>query len=143
MTALAQDYNQPLTEGADLYTHTVLLASTTIWAGTLAMNDSGVVKPYTSAGYAGGATLLGFPTTRLVEESGSNKTYAVNSSPLKFRRNCPFECASDASIAASYIGKSVYLQDNFTVSTTNSGTDQAVTLMAVLSTSRVVVKLPA
>lgn len=142
MTALAQDYNQPLTEAATMVTHSVLYANTTIYAGTLAMNDAGVVKPFTSAGYVGGASLLGFPTTRLTETTGSNKSYAVGRSTLKFRKNCPFECASDASIAASYIGKPVFVQDNFTVSTTDTGSQLSVILLEILSSSRVVVKLP-
>ena len=86
MTALAQVFNQPLTENCDIVRHDTILANTRIYAGTLAINDSGVIKIYTAALYAGGAKLLGFPVTNVFNDTGSNVT---DSRKFAFRRNCP------------------------------------------------------
>ncbi len=61
MTALAQSYSQTLFEGNVLVKAKTIAASVTIYGGTLAMNDAGKVKVFTSAGYVAGAKLLGFP----------------------------------------------------------------------------------
>jgi len=141
MTALAQDFVQPLTENCDQYEALTLYANATIYAGTLAMNDAGVIKPFTSAGYVAGATLMGFPTARITETTGSNVTYTANRTPLKFRRNCPM-IVNASSIAQSYVGKTLYLKDNFTASTSDAGSEFPVTCLAVLSATQVLIKLP-
>jgi hypothetical protein len=141
MTALAQVFNQPLTETADIVRHDTILANTRIYAGTLAINDSGVIKIYTAALYAGGAKLLGFPVTNVFNDTASNVT---DSRKFAFRRNCPMIVAPKSGDAPtlSNVGGTVYLKDNFTVGATDSGTDQPVTMLEYISATQIRIKLP-
>lgn len=140
MTALAQSYNQPLYEAAAQLKLSTLAASTTIYAGTLAMNDAGVAKVFTAAGVAGGAKLLGFPTSTYTNSAGSDATV----SPMMFRRGCPMVVGvkSGDEPTVANVGGNVYLKDNFTVGATDAGTDVAVVLLEVQSASKVLIKLP-
>lgn len=109
-------------------THTSLAASTTIPAGTLAMNDAGVIKQFTSAGYVGGATLLGQARHRM-----ENAALTASTGKYTFRRGCPMDVegkAGDLPTAAE-LGKSVYVSDNFTVQKTAIVSGLAVTLLAI------------
>lgn len=141
MTALAQNYNQPLYERALQVKHTVIAASTTLYAGTLCMNDAGVAKVYTAAGIAGGAKLLGFPTSPHTNSTGSNVTLTQ---PMMFRRGCPMEISAKSGDEPTIanVGGNVYLKDNFTVGATDAGTDLAVVLLEVLSASKMLIALP-
>lgn len=142
MTALSQSYNQPLYEAAVQLKLATIAASTTLYAGTLAMNDAGVAKVFTAAGYAGGAKLLGFPTSTHTNSTVSDVTNSA--APMMFRRNCPMVVGvkSGDEPTASNVGGNVYLKDNFTVGATDAGTDLAVVLLEVLSASKVLIKLP-
>lgn len=141
MTALAQVFNQPLTETADIVRHDTILANTRIYAGTLAINASGVIKIYTAALYAGGAKLLGFPVTNVFNDTASNVT---DSRKFAFRRNCPMIVAPKSGDAPtiSNVGGTVYLKDNFTVGATDAGTDQPVTMLEYISATQIRIKLP-
>jgi hypothetical protein len=141
MTALAQNYNQPLYERALQVKHTVIGASVTLYAGTLCMNDAGVAKVYTAAGIAGGAKLLGFPTSTHTNSVGSNVTLTQ---PMMFRRGCPMEVSAKSGDEPTIanVGGNVYLKDNFTVGATDAGTDLAVVLLEVLSASKMLIALP-
>ena len=143
MTALAQSYNQPLYEKAVQLKHNVIGASVTLYAGTLCMNDSGVAKVMTAAGLAGGAKLLGFPTSTYTNSVASNVTLPP-SEVMMFRRDCPMvvgvKSGDEPTIAN--VGGNVYLKDNFTVGATDAGTDQAVVLLEVLSSTKMLIKLP-
>lgn len=141
MTALAQSYNQPLYEAASQVKHNVIAASVTLYAGTLCMNDAGVAKVYTAAGIAGGAKLLGFPTSTHTNAVASDVTLT---SPMMFRRGCPMvvNAKSGDEPAIANVGGNVYLKDNFTVGATDAGTDLAVVLLEVLSASKMLIKLP-
>ena len=140
--ALAQSYNQPLYESAVQVKLSTLAASTTLYAGTLCMNDAGVAKVYTAAGVAAGATLLGYPTSTVRNEAGSNVTL---SAPVMFRRGCPMVVAGkggDVPTAAA-VGGPVYLKDNFTVGATLATNDVAVTLLEVRADGKFLIQLPA
>jgi hypothetical protein len=140
MTALTQPFNQPLTEKADEHFHTLIDSSVTIFAGTLAMNNAGVIQVYTAAGFAAGATLLGFPTSNVANNTAAQLTIPRT----MFRRGCPMIVApksGDAPTLAN-VGGTVYLKDNFTVGATNSGTDQACQLLEVINASQLKIKLP-
>jgi len=141
MTALAQNYNQPLYEAASQVKHNVIAASVTLYAGTLCMNDAGVAKVYTAAGIAGGAKLLGYPTSTHTNAVASDVTL---SQPMMFRRGCPMvvgvKSGDEPTIAN--VGGNVFLKDNFTVGATDAGTDLAVVLLEVLSASKMLIKLP-
>lgn len=141
MTALAQNYNQPLYERAHQVKHNVIAASVTLYAGTLCMNDAGVAKVYTAAGIAGGAKLLGFPTSTHTNSVASNVTLAQ---PMMFRRGCPMEVSAKSGDEPTIanVGGNVYLKDNFTVGATDAGTDLAVVLLEVLSASKMLIALP-
>lgn len=141
MTALAQNYNQPLYERALQVKHNVIAASVTLYAGTLCMNDAGVAKVYTAAGIAGGAKLLGFPTSTHTNSTASNVTL---SQPMMFRRGCPMEISAKSGDEPTItnVGGNVYLKDNFTVGATDAGTDLAVVLLEVLSASKMLIALP-
>jgi hypothetical protein len=140
MTALAQSFNQPLSENATECFHTSIAASVTIYAGTLAMNDGGTIKVFTAAGYAGGAKLLGFPTSNVVNDTAATKTIPRT----MFRRGCPMIVApkSGDEPTISDVGGTVYLKDNFTVGATDAGTDLPVTLLEVINSSQLLIKLP-
>lgn len=142
MTALAQSYNQPLYEAASQVKHTVIGASVTLYAGTLAMNDAGVAKVYTAAGIAGGAKLLGYPTSTHTNAVASDVTNTAV--PMMFRRGCPMvvNAKSGDEPTIANVGGNVYLKDNFTVGATDAGTDLAVVLLEVLSASKMLIKLP-
>lgn len=141
MTALAQAYNQPLYEAASQVKHNVIAASVTLYAGTLCMNDAGVAKVFTAAGVAGGAKLLGYPTSTHTNAVASDVTLPA---PMMFRRNCPMVVGvkSGDEPTISNVGGNVYLKDNFTVGATDAGTDVAVVLLEVLSASKMLIKLP-
>lgn len=139
--ALSQSYNQPLHEAAVQLKHNVIGASVTLYAGTLCMNDSGVAKVMTAAGLAGGAKLLGYPTSTHTNSVASNVTLTT---PMMFRRDCPMVIAAKSGDEPTIanVGGSVYLKDNFSVGATDAGTDQAVTLLEVLSASLMLIRLP-
>ena len=139
--ALSQSYNQPMLETGFQLKHNVIAASTTLYAGTLCMNDSGVAKVMTAAGLAGGATLLGYPTSTIINDNGSSLTLAQ---PAMFRRACAMVIAAKSGDEPTIanVGGSVYLKDNFSVGATNAGTDTAVTLLEVLSASLMLIRLP-
>lgn len=139
--ALSQSYNQPLHEAAVQLKHNVIAASTTLYAGTLCMNDSGVAKVMTAAGLAGGAKLLGYPTSTQTNSTGSSATL---STPMMFRRDCPMVIAAKAGDEPTIanVGGNVFLKDNFSVGATDAGTDTAVLLLEVLSASLMLIRLP-
>ncbi len=143
MTALAQSYIQPLYEGAVSTKHRVIAASVTIYAGTLAMNDAGKIKVFTSAGYTGGATLLGFPTTNVVNSTASDVTLSA-SAPACFRRHTPMVVNGKAADlpTATNVGGPVYVKDNFTVGKTDAGSELAVTLLEVNADGTFTILLP-
>jgi hypothetical protein len=143
MTALAQNYNQPLYERALQVKHTVIGASVTLYAGTLCMNDAGVAKVMTAAGLAGGAKLLGFPTSTYTNSTASNVTLPP-AEIMMFRRDCPMEVSAKSGDEPTIanVGGNVYLKDNFTVGATDAGTDLAVVLLEVLSASKMLIALP-
>lgn len=62
---------------------TVQLASTTIYAGALAMQVAGKARPYVSG--TASSTLLGFAQTRYTNTAGTDKTYA-DDAPMVFQR---------------------------------------------------------
>ena len=130
MTALASRFTQSISPAGN-YRQTKARkvgANVDLWEGTLVMLDAGVAKPYTAAGYAAGATLAGFPECTISNATGSVVTQA---DPNTFFRGCEMTIsgkAGDLSTEAN-VGGPVYLKDNFTVGKTNSGTDQAVTLL--------------
>lgn len=128
--ALSQNYNQPLFEAASQVKLDVIAASTTLYAGTLCMNDAGVAKVYTAAGYAAGAKLLGYPTSTVANSTGSDVTLAA---PIMFRRGCPMVVAAKSGDEpdASDVGGNVFLKDNFSAGATDAGTDLAVVLLEV------------
>lgn len=128
--ALSQNYNQPLFEAATQVKLDVIAASTTLYAGTLCMNDAGVAKVMTAAGLAGGAKLLGYPTSTVSNSTGSDVTLAA---PIMFRRGCPMVVAAKSGDEpdASDVGGNVYLKDNFSAGATDAGTDQAVVLLEI------------
>mgnify|MGYP000057587562 CR=1 FL=1 len=144
MTALATPYAQTLYEGGVQVKHPgALLANANIPGGTLACNDSGVIKPYTGALVAAGALFLGFPVQTIKETTGSNYTPPA-SVPFLFRRGCPFICAGkagDLPVAAN-IGGPVYMQDNFTCQATLTTGYTAATLLEVRTDGAFVVQLP-
>lgn len=139
--ALSQSYNQPLHESAVQLKHNVIAASTTLYAGTLCMNDSGVAKVMTAAGLAGGAKLLGYPTSTIINDTASNVTLTQ---PVMFRRDCPMviKAKSGDEPTIANVGGNVYLKDNFSVGATDAGTDTAVLLLEVLSSSLMLIRLP-
>ena len=139
--ALSSNYNQPLHESAVQLKHNVIAASTTLYAGTLCMNDSGVAKVMTAAGLAGGAKLLGYPTSTIINDTASNVTLTQ---PVMFRRDCPMviKAKSGDEPTIANVGGNVYLKDNFSVGATDAGTDTAVLLLEVLSSSLMLIRLP-
>lgn len=139
--ALSQSYNQPLHESAVQLKHNVIAASTTLYAGTLCMNDSGVAKVMTAAGLAGGAKLLGYPTSTIINDTASNVTLTQ---PAMFRRGCPMviKAKSGDEPTIANVGGNVFLKDNFSVGATDAGTDTAVLLLEVLSSSLMLIRLP-
>lgn len=142
MTALAQSYSQPLYEGNVTVKAKTIAASTTIYGGTLAMNDAGKVKVFTSAGYVAGATLLGFPVSTIANSTASDVTYSSN--VLHFRRRCPMAVNGKAADlpTTSEVGGSVYVKDNFTVGKTDAGSELAVTLLEVNADGTFTILLP-
>lgn len=145
--ALSQSYNQPLFEAASQVKLGAIAASTTLYAGTLAMNDAGVAKVYTAAGIAAGAKLLGYPTSTHQNSTGSDVALAA---PIMFRRGCPMVVAAKSGDEpdASDVGGNVYLKDNFEAGATDAGTDVAVVLLEVWKTNdsgtatHLLIKLP-
>ena len=139
--ALAQSYAQPLFEHAVEVRSAVVLASTTLWGGTLACLNSGVATPYTGALVAAGANFLGFPISTIIETTGSTFTAPT---PIVYRRGCKFHCVAksgDAPVAAN-IGSLVAMYDNFTAQITlTSGYTQAI-LLEVNADGSLVVQLP-
>jgi hypothetical protein len=105
------------------------------------MNDAGVAKVMTAAGLAGGAKLLGFPTSTYTNSTASNVTLTQ---PMMFRRGCPMEVSAKSGDEPTIanVGGNVYLKDNFTVGATDAGTDLAVVLLEVLSASKMLIALP-
>lgn len=142
MTALAQSYSQPLYEGAVLVKCKTVAASVTIYAGTLAMLDSGKVKVFTSAGYVAGAKLLGFPVSTIANSTASDVTYSSN--VLHFRRRCPMVVNGKAADlpTTSNVGGPVYVKDNFTVGATDAGSELAVTLLECNADGTYTILLP-
>ena len=127
---LSQNFNQPLYEAASQLKLDVIAASTTLYAGTLCMNDGGVAKVFTAAGVAAGAKLLGYPTSTHTNTTVSDVTLAA---PMMFRRGCPMVVAAKSGDEpdASDVGGNVYLKDNFSAGATDAGTDLAVVLLEV------------
>lgn len=128
MAQATMDQDPGLFETGYDVTHTSLAASTTVPAGTLAMNDAGVVKQFTSAGYVGGAALLGVACHRM-----ENATASPLAGKYTFRRGCSTDLegkAGDLPTAAE-VGKTVYVSDNFTVQKTAIVSGLAVTLVAI------------
>lgn len=132
--AIAQAVTQPLYEKAALYKARKVAANTTVWPGTLAMNDAGVIKVFTAAGVAAGAKLLGFPVSNVSNATGSTVT---ETSPYAFRRGCPMSIAGKAGDlpTESDVGGTVYLKDNFAIGKTMASGDVAVTLLESTETS--------
>ena len=133
--ALTTPFAQPLYETGHTVKHPgVLLASANVPSGTLAVNSSGKVRPYTAALAVAGAAFLGMSISSLVETTGSDYT-PPTSMPFVFRRGCRMVIAGksgDAPTAAN-IGGPVALYDNFTCQATlTSGYTQA-TLVEVRS----------
>ena len=142
MTALAQSYSQALYEGNVTVKAKTIAASTTIYGGTLAMNDAGKVKVFTSAGYVAGAKLLGFPVSTIANSTASDVTYSSN--VLHFRRRCPMVVNGKSGDlpTTSEVGGSVYVKDNFTVGATDAGSELAVTLLECNSDGTYTILLP-
>lgn len=110
-----------------------LAASTTIPAGTLAVNDSGSAKIFTSALYVAGAKLLGAAHCRFENTTAS----VVTGKKMTFRRGCTVDLtgkSGDLPVIAD-IGGTVYVSDNFTVQKTAIVSGLAVTLVAIKSNS--------
>lgn len=109
--------------------HDKIAASVDIPAGTLAVNDAGSAKVFTSALYVAGAKLLGAANARYTETTGA----AVSGVKLVFRRGTPFECdgkAGDLPVQAD-VGGLVYVSDNFTVQKTAIVNGLAVVLLKI------------
>ena len=133
--ALTTPFAQALYETGHTVKHPgVLLASANVPAGTLAVNRSGKVRPYTAALAVAGAAFLGMSISSLVETTGADYT-PPTSMPFVFRRGCRMVIAgkSDDLPTAANIGGPVALYDNFTCQATlTSGYTQA-TLVEVRS----------
>ena len=142
MTALAQSYSQPLVKNNVLIKTKTIAASITVYGGTLAMNDAGKVKVFTSAGYVAGAKLLGFPVSTIANSTASDVTYSSN--VLHFRRRCPMVVNGKSGDlpTTSEVGGSVYVKDNFTVGKTDAGSELAVTLLECNSDGTYTILLP-
>lgn len=110
-----------------------LAASTTVPAGTLALNSAGSVVVFTSALYVAGAKLLGLAHCRYENLTAS----VVTGKKMTFRRGCTADLAGkagDLPLAAD-IGGTVYVSDNNTVQKTLIASGLAVTLVAIKGNS--------
>lgn len=109
--------------------HDKIAASTEIPAGTLAMNDGGEAKPFTSAGYVAGAKLLGVANARYSNPTGA----AVSGVKMVFRRGTPAELdgkAGDLPVGTD-VGGLVTVTDNFSVQKTAIVNGLAVFLLKI------------
>lgn len=142
--ALTTPFAQPLYETGHTVKHPgVLLASANVPSGTLAVNSSGKVRPYTAALAVAGAAFLGMSISSLVETTGSDYT-PPTSMPFVFRRGCRMIVSGKAGDlpTSATIGAAVALYDNFTCQATlTSGYTQA-TLLEVRSDGNFEILLP-
>lgn len=109
--AITTPFNQPRYEAPKEVMFGTLAANTTVPAGTLAMNDAGVAKPFTTAGYLAGAAFLG-----AANQTYANPTGSTLSVDMMFARDTPVWLAGKGGDlpTAAEIGKPVALDDNFT-----------------------------
>lgn len=139
MAALTVPYNQPRFEAPTQVKLGSIAASVLIPMGTLAMNDAGVAKVFTTAGYLAGASLLGY-ANQTFDNSAVASTTAMD---MMFLRGTPMWLSGlggDLPTTAE-IGKNVALHDNFTCKKTNAG-GEASALLLEISGSRYLVMLP-
>lgn len=142
--ALTTPFAQPLFEqGVQVKHPGVLLASANVPAGTLAVNSSGKVRPYTAALAVAGAAFLGMSVSSLVETTGSDYT-PPTSMPFVFRRGCRMVVSGKAGDlpTAANIGGAVALYDNFTCQATLTASYTQATLLEVRSDGNFEIQLP-
>jgi len=93
-----------------------LAPSADVPADTLAVNDGGEVKRFTSALYVAGKPLLGRAHQHYANPSSTD----TKMGRFTFRRGCPMRIATKSGDAPtrSYVGGYVYVSDNFEIQKT-------------------------
>ena len=131
MAASGVQFQPETSEGDyDIKFHS-LAATTTIWDGTMAMNDGGDAKPFTDTGFQGGAKFLG-----CARGTYTNPDAQAADQLMTFARGGP-RLVPEAKVndvpTQAMVGGIISLADDNTVKATKGATDIAVILHEIRS----------
>jgi len=140
----AYELLQPFYQNSVQTRYEVIAPTTTLYRGNLVMNATGSgASVFTRAGYAAGASLLGFPRETYADNA-TGIAPLTRSGKICYHRGCPFEADGKSGDlpTTNDIGSLVSMYDESTVCKTPAAGDLKVVLLEVRSGGKFLVQLP-